>query len=178
VLEQLWTRPAVEVISLASGDPVGPTRGAVPSMATVGLSFRTVPGQKAAAVADQLRQWVAERLDGRVDYDLTVSEKIAQDAYETPGDLPALAALSAAMADGFGKPPGRMGNAGGGPAELLSRKLSAPVLFFGIGLPEDRWHDSDERVAVDMLVAGAVSLAHFWPRLADLDHPAGAEVAQ
>jgi hypothetical protein len=45
-------------------------------------------------------------------------------------------------------------------------------------LPEDRWHDSDERVAVDMLVAGAASLAHFWPRLADLDHPAGAEVAQ
>jgi hypothetical protein len=28
-----------------------------------------------------------------------------------------------------------------------------------------------------MLVAGAASLAHFWPRLADLDRPAGAEVA-
>jgi acetylornithine deacetylase/succinyl-diaminopimelate desuccinylase-like protein len=70
-----------------------------------------------------------------------------------------------------------MGNAGGGPAELLSRKLGAPVLFFGIGLPEDRWHDSDERVAVDMLVSGAASLAYFWPRLAGLDRPAGGEVA-
>ncbi|GGQ71534.1 M20/M25/M40 family metallo-hydrolase [Couchioplanes azureus] len=169
VLEQLWTRPAVEVISLVSGDAVGASRAAVPAVATANLSIRTVAGQKAATVADQLRRWVAERLDGRVDYDLTVSEETAQEPYETPADLPALEALSAAMEDGFGKAPGRMGNAGGGPAELLSRMLDAPVMFFGIGLPEDRWHDSDERVAIQMLVNGAATLGSLWRRLGDLD---------
>jgi acetylornithine deacetylase/succinyl-diaminopimelate desuccinylase-like protein len=71
------------------------------------------------------------------------------------------------MRDGFGQEPGRMGNAGGGPAELLSRVLDAPLLFFGVGLPDDRWHDSDERVSVEMMVKGAATMAHLWPRLAD-----------
>nr|WP_308129169.1 M20/M25/M40 family metallo-hydrolase [Actinoplanes polyasparticus] len=134
-------------------------------MATARLSIRTSAGQRAATVEKQLRQWVASRLDDRVDYDLTISEQISQEPYRTPGDLPALAVLAAAMEEGFGRRPGRMGNAGGGPAELLARKLGAPDLFFGIGLPEDRWHD-DERVSIQMLLNGAATLAHFWRRLA------------
>jgi acetylornithine deacetylase/succinyl-diaminopimelate desuccinylase-like protein len=49
----------------------------------------------------------------------------------------------------------------------MSRVLGAPVVFFGTGLPEDRWHDSDERVSVEVLVNGAATLAHLWQRLAD-----------
>ena len=60
-----------------------------------------------------------------------------------------------------------MGNAGAGPAELLARTLDAPVLFFGTGLIEDRWHDSDEKASIDVLLAGAATLAHLWPRLAE-----------
>ncbi|WP_250007225.1 M20/M25/M40 family metallo-hydrolase [Actinoplanes sp. M2I2] len=166
VLERLWERPAVEVIGMLAGDPVGLPRAAVPATATARLSIRTATGQRAATVEKQLRQWVAARLDDRVEYDLTISEQISQEPYRTPGDLPALATLAAAMEEGFGKRPGRMGNAGGGPAELLTRKLGAPVLFFGVGLPEDRWHDDDERVSIRMLLDGAATLAHFWHGLA------------
>jgi acetylornithine deacetylase/succinyl-diaminopimelate desuccinylase-like protein len=83
-----------------------------------------------------------------------------------PHDHPAVAHLAAAMQDGFGCPAGRMGNAGGGPAALLAGELGAPVLFFGTGLPQDRWHDSDERVSLDVLTAGAATLAALWSRLA------------
>jgi acetylornithine deacetylase/succinyl-diaminopimelate desuccinylase-like protein len=166
VLERLWTRPAVEIISLLAGDPVGVTRSAIPAVATASLSFRTVPDQKAADVAKQLERWVADNIGDTVEYDLTIGDQTAQEPYRTPGEHPALAALTAAMRDGFGREPGRMGNAGGGPAELLSRVLDAPVLFFGTGLPEDRWHDSDERLSVEMLINGAATLAHLWPRLA------------
>jgi acetylornithine deacetylase/succinyl-diaminopimelate desuccinylase-like protein len=31
---------------------------------------------------------------------------------------------------------------------------------------EDRWHDSDESVRVDVLLKGAATLALFWPALA------------
>ncbi|GAA3287186.1 hypothetical protein GCM10020218_050380 [Dactylosporangium vinaceum] len=165
VLEQLWTRPAAEVLTLLAGDPVGAARGAIPSAATAGLSIRTVAGQKATDVADQLRRWVAANLPDTVDYELTLSERTTGDAYESPPDHPAVLALAAAMEDGFGRPAGRMGNAGGGPAELLARTIGAPLVFFGTGLPEDRWHDSDERVSVDMLLKGAATLAHFWERL-------------
>ena len=73
-----------------------------------------------------------------------------------------------AMRDGFGVPAGRMGNAGGGPAELLSCVIGAPVLFFGTGLPEHHRHDSDERTSIDVLLAGAASLASLRPRLCKL----------
>jgi acetylornithine deacetylase/succinyl-diaminopimelate desuccinylase-like protein len=43
--------------------------------------------------------------------------------------------------------------------------------MFGTGLPEDRWHDSDERISVDVLLAGAATLASFWSRLASSFHP-------
>jgi acetylornithine deacetylase/succinyl-diaminopimelate desuccinylase-like protein len=38
-------------------------------------------------------------------------------------------------------------------------------VFFGTGLPEDHWHDSNERVSVDVLLAGAATMAAFWDRL-------------
>ncbi|QFZ21322.1 M20/M25/M40 family metallo-hydrolase [Saccharothrix syringae] len=165
-LERLWTRPTLEVLSLIAGDPIGPPRGAIPAVAAADLSIRTVPDQKAADVVEQLRRWVARNIGDHVDYELTVAE-ITQEPYRTPDDLPALDALAAAMREGFGAPVGRMGNAGGGPAALLAEALGAPVVFFGTGLPEDRWHDSDERVSVDVLLAGATTLARLWPRLAD-----------
>jgi acetylornithine deacetylase/succinyl-diaminopimelate desuccinylase-like protein len=173
VLERLWLRPAVEILTVLAGDPAGPPLATVPAVATAELSVRTVGGQTTSAVADSLRRWVAEGL-GDVPHELTVSTETAQEPYETPDGLPALTALAEAMRDGFGVVPGRMGNAGGGPAEWMSRKLGAPLVFFGTGLPEDRWHDDDERVSVDMLVNGAATLAHFWRRLGSSgDRPAG-----
>ncbi|MEU8612494.1 M20/M25/M40 family metallo-hydrolase [Actinoplanes sp. NPDC048791] len=166
VLEKLWTRPAAEIISMVAGDPVGVTRSAIPAVASATISIRTVAGQRCADVAEQLRRWVAGTISDTVDYRLTVAEETMQEPYETPQDLPALEALAAAVEDGFGVPAGRMGNAGGGPAELLARQLDAPLIFFGVGLPEDRWHDSDERVSIDMLVNGAATLAYLWQRLA------------
>jgi acetylornithine deacetylase/succinyl-diaminopimelate desuccinylase-like protein len=165
VLERLWIRPAIEVLTVAAGDPVGPSRAAVPAVATADISIRTVPDQRVADIAEQLRRWVADNLSDRVEYELTVGVEAGQDAYRTPEDHPAVAALADAMQEGFGRPVGRMGNAGGGPADLLVRELGAPIVFFGTGLPEDRWHDSDERISIDVLMAGAATLAAFWARL-------------
>ncbi|MEX5305889.1 M20/M25/M40 family metallo-hydrolase [Kocuria sp. CPCC 205258] len=165
VLERLWERPALEVIALVAGDPVGVSRATIPSMAAMDLSIRTVVGQKVHEVAEQLRHWVGERVGEGYGYDLSISVETAQEAYRTP-DTPAIGALDRAMAAGFGVGEvGRMGNAGGGPAELLATTLQAPVVFFGAGLVEDNWHDSDESVRTDLLTAGAATLAHLWEDL-------------
>ncbi|WP_433201119.1 M20/M25/M40 family metallo-hydrolase [Dactylosporangium sp. CS-047395] len=166
VPERLWARPAAEVLSLVAGDLGGPSRGAVPAVAAATISIRTVPDQRAEVVAEQLRRWVAATISDRVRYELTVAGRISADPYRTPAGHPAVAVLAAAMAEGFGTGTvGRMGNAGSGPADLLARKLAAPVLFFGTGLPEDAWHDSDESAAIDLLLAGAATLCAFWQRL-------------
>ncbi|WP_432514221.1 M20/M25/M40 family metallo-hydrolase [Kineococcus sp. SYSU DK001] len=166
VPERLYLRPAAEVTALLAGDPVGPSQGAIPAVATADLSIRTVPGQTVAAVADQLRRWVADRIDDRVAYRLEVKEESGQEPYATPPDLPALDVLHEAAEEGFGRPVGRMRNAGGSPAALIASTLDLPLLFFGTGLPEDNWHDSDESVDVDVLLAGVVTLARFWSGLA------------
>ncbi|MBD1542613.1 M20 family dipeptidase [Arthrobacter sp. IA7] len=164
VPERLWERPAVEVIAMAAGDPIGVARAAVPSMASADLSIRTVSGQKVHEVAKQLRRWVAENISDRYAYGLSIETETAQEAYRTP-DCAYVEALSMAMARGFGAEVGRMGNAGGGPADLLSSALNVPVVFFGTGLVEDNWHDSDESVNVDVLKAGAATLAFLWDEL-------------
>jgi acetylornithine deacetylase/succinyl-diaminopimelate desuccinylase-like protein len=141
-------------------------------VANASISIRTVPNQRVERVADQLRRWVAERISDRVDYELTIPVESGQEPYRTPPDTPALAALRAAMADGWNcevEEVGTMGNAGGSPASLLHDVTGAPIVFFGTGLPEDHWHDSDESVLIELLQAGAATLASLWPRLARLD---------
>ncbi|WP_458108784.1 M20/M25/M40 family metallo-hydrolase [Arthrobacter sp. R3-55] len=165
VLEQLWERPALEVIALVAGDPVGVKRATVPSMASVDLTIRTVAGQTVPEVAFQVRHWFETMKSNHYDYQLAVDTETAQEPYRTP-ENPVLDALSIAMAKGFDVDEvGRMGNAGGGPAELLSTALDVPVVFFGTGLVEDNWHDSDESVCVDILRAGAATLAFLWDEL-------------
>ncbi len=100
---------------------------------------------------------------------LSVDLETAQEPYWTP-DHPAVFVLERAMARGFRSPEvGRMGNAGGGPATLLAKSLDASVLFFGTGLVEDHWHDSDESANLGVLVNGAVTLACFWDELARME---------
>ena len=169
VPERLWLRPAVEVTALIAGDPVGLSSAAVPSVASVDLSFRTVPGQRVEKVAEQLRQWIQDTVGENYGHTLSVDLETAQEPYRTP-EHPAVSALERAMAGGFRTGTvGRMGNAGGGPAELLSRSLDTPVLFFGTGLVEDHWHDSDESVNLEVLMNGAVTLACFWDELARME---------
>ncbi|MFS0704011.1 M20/M25/M40 family metallo-hydrolase [Cellulomonas sp. 179-A 9B4 NHS] len=169
-LERLWLRPSAEVLSIVAGDVTDPPRGAIPSVAGATFSIRTVPDQRVGTVSEQLRAWVAAELGDGVEHELSLPVESGQDPYVTPEDVPALVALRAAMADGWRVDRvGRMRNAGGSPASLLHDVTGAPIVFFGTGLPEDNWHDSDESVSVAMLHAGTATLASFWQRLAALD---------
>lgn len=165
VPERLWARPAIEVISLLAGDPDGLERSVIPREATASLSMRTVPDQRLPVVADQLRAFVADVMPEGATYELTVDERIGQEPYVSPHG-PVLDALERALAQGYGRPvQGRMGNAGGGPADLLTQRFGAPVYFLGTGLPEDHWHASDESIDLTMLHQGAATIAHLWREL-------------
>ncbi|WP_108250010.1 M20/M25/M40 family metallo-hydrolase [Planctomonas deserti] len=166
--ERLWARPSLEVLSVLAGDPEGIPRAVIPSQAKAEFNIRTVPGQRVAAVAEQIRAYFAEAMPDGVDYTLEVAEESGQEPYVTP-DGEELQALERAATRSHGGPvSGRMGNAGGGPAELLGRVLEAPVIFVGTGLPEDHWHASDESIEVDMLLRSAVTIAHLWSELGEL----------
>jgi len=164
-LERLWLRPSLEVLSLLAGDPEGIARAVIPSRAQATLNIRTVPGQRVAEVAAQLRSFVEQRVPATVSYTLELDEETGQEPYVTP-DGPALGALKRALASGFGREAvGSMGNAGGGPADLLAETLGTEVVFLGTGLPEDHWHASDESIDVEMLERGAATIAYLWDEL-------------
>jgi acetylornithine deacetylase/succinyl-diaminopimelate desuccinylase-like protein len=154
------------VTAVTGGDATGPSRGALPSLVTASLQLSLVPDQDPGEAGEQLRRWVSERISDRVAWNLTVAGEVSQPGYATPLDHPALPVLAEAMSAAFGFEVGWMRNGGSGPAALLEKCVGAPVLFFGTGLPEDRWHDSDESVLVDVLLKGAATLALFWPALA------------
>ena len=165
VAELLWARPGIEIISVQGGDTEGLPRAVIPASATASLSIRLVDGQRPEAVGEQLERWVEAEARG-IRTELSISWKTPEVPYRTP-DHPAVDALDEAMRVGFGvESVGRMGNAGGGPAELLARTLDAPLVFFGTGLVSDRWHASDECVRLDVLEQGAATLAASWPRVA------------
>ncbi|MFJ4778115.1 M20/M25/M40 family metallo-hydrolase [Streptomyces sp. NPDC088762] len=161
IQERIWFRPSAEVSSMVGGDPEEPARGVIPAAASADLLLRLVPDQSADEVAEQLGRWLEGHGGKSFQYDLEVSST-KSDPYTTPADLPALAVLRRSMADAFGGPPRRMGNGGAAPAAQLSRAMEAPVLFFGTGLLDDRWHGPDEKVEAQALIRGAHTLAAFY----------------
>lgn len=165
--ERLYVRPSADVLSLLSGDPVGSSRGTIAATASAQVLFALVPDQDPDTISEQIRAWVTDAMPDYVDYDLTLSETTNQPPYATPPDHPALAVLSDAMSEAWGRPAARMRNAGAAPATLLVDHVGAPQVFFGTGLPNDRWHSSDESVHLGVLFNGAVTMGLFWARLGE-----------
>jgi acetylornithine deacetylase/succinyl-diaminopimelate desuccinylase-like protein len=168
VYERLWIRPALEVIKITAGDVDGQSRAVIPRSATASISIRLVDSQRPEQVGELLDRWLADRMP-RDQWSLELTLDTAGPPYRTPDDHPAVAALAESMAEAWDVPVedvGRMGNGGGGPADLLVRELDAPIVFFGTGLVEDHWHAPDESVRLDVLRLGAHTLAAWWSRLA------------
>ncbi|MGW7458028.1 M20/M25/M40 family metallo-hydrolase [Streptomyces sp. NPDC054797] len=165
VPQRLWTRPSAEVARLTAGRTDAPALGLIPARASADLLFRLVPDQRADRVADQLRAWLDAHRRPDFTYDLEVSSTIS-DPYRTPSDHPALASLTRAASHAYGAPARYIGNGGATPAAQLARACDAPVLFFGTGLPGDRWHAAEERVEIEALRLGVRTLACFLGELA------------
>ncbi|MFF8259119.1 M20/M25/M40 family metallo-hydrolase [Streptomyces virginiae] len=164
VPERLWTRPSAEVARLTAGRTDAPALGLIPAAASADLLFRLVPDQRADRVADQLRAWVEGHRRPGYTYDLDISSTIS-DPYRTPQEHPALAALHRAVGHAYGAPARSIGNGGATPAAQLARACDAPVLFFGTGLPGDRWHGPEERVEIRALSLGTRALTRFLGEL-------------
>lgn len=165
VPERLWIRPSAEVARLTAGRTDMPSLGLIPPEAGAELLVRLVPDQRADRVAEQLRAWLEARRRPGYRYALDISPT-SSDPYRTPPDHPALAALTRAVGHAYGAPARPIGNGGAAPAAQLARACDAPVLFFGTGLPADRWHGPDESVEIEALRLGIRALARFLGELA------------
>jgi acetylornithine deacetylase/succinyl-diaminopimelate desuccinylase-like protein len=57
---------------------------------------------------------------------------------------------------------------GSGPEAGLQAAVGAPLVFLGVGLPDDQIHAPNEKVTLSMLYRGAEAAALLWDKLAAL----------
>jgi acetylornithine deacetylase/succinyl-diaminopimelate desuccinylase-like protein len=167
-LERLGARPTAEVNGLGGGYQGKGHKTIVPSDAFVKLSFRLVADQDPAKIIDGVDRFVAahtpEGIAAHVDW-----EGSGVRACVVPIDTPAYHALSEAISrafDGADVLPTREG--GSGPEAGLQHAVDAPLVFLGVGLPDDQIHAPNEKVTLSMLFKGAEAAAHLWDGFAAL----------
>jgi acetylornithine deacetylase/succinyl-diaminopimelate desuccinylase-like protein len=167
-LERLGARPTAEVNGIGGGYQGAGGKTIVPSDAFVKLSFRLVAHQVPAKIINAVEEFVAAHTPDGIE---------AKIEWEGPGvapclvplDTPAYQALAAAISQAFdGRPvlPTREG--GSGPEAAIQQALGAPMVFLGVGLPDDQIHAPNEKVNLSMLYKGAEASALLWDGLARL----------
>jgi acetylornithine deacetylase/succinyl-diaminopimelate desuccinylase-like protein len=163
-LERIWARPTAEVNGVWGGHTGPGARTIVPAEAHAKISFRLVADQRPAEVLEQLRGWLADQVPPGIDWELYDLGGVRPCV--TAPHHPAVRAVSRAVARAFEAEVLYTREGGSGPEADLADILGAPLVFLGVGLPEDRAHAPDESVDVHRLVTGAEAAAYLWADLA------------
>ena len=163
-LERVWTRPTCDVTGITVGYGGAGIKTIVPAGGGAKVTFRLVPDQEPAVVAESFRRYVADRIPDGVDVMITPAGAVAPSL--TPVEHPYVAALCRAIERIWGKPPLFTREGGSGPEEALGRVLGAPVLYLGVGLPDDRIHAPNERMVMDQFWRGLLAAGELWHEIA------------
>jgi acetylornithine deacetylase/succinyl-diaminopimelate desuccinylase-like protein len=164
-LERVWTRPTCDVTGITSGYGGDGIKTIVPAEGGVKITFRLVPDQVPAKVAEAFDRFVADHVPEGVEVTIR-PEGGGVGPSLTPVDHPYVGGLSRAIERVWDRAPLFTREGGSGPEEALGRVLDAPVLFLGVGLPGDRIHAPNERMVMDQFWRGLLAAGELWHELA------------
>lgn len=162
-LERVWSRPTCDVVGFTGGYGGEGVKTVVPAFANAKLTFRLVPDQDPAKVSEAFCRWVAGKVPDGVGCVITPLGAVAPAL--TPQGHPAVSALCRAVERVWGKAPLFTREGGSGPEEALGRVLEAPVLYLGVGLPDDRFHAPNERLVMHQFWKGLLAAGELWLEL-------------
>jgi len=165
--DRIWTRPTCDVTGLTSGYAGEGAKTIVPSEARMKVTFRLVPDQDPADVTEQFEAWLSDRVPGGVDVECH-REGDGVRPVVTAWDHPALRAAARVVGRVWGHDAVPTREGGSGPEEALARVLSAPLVFLGVGLPDDRIHAPDEKLSWEQFERGLLAVGELWFELAAL----------
>jgi acetylornithine deacetylase/succinyl-diaminopimelate desuccinylase-like protein len=135
-----------------------------------------VPDQLPARVAEAFGRFVGEHVPEGTEVTVTPEGGGVAPSL-TPVDHPYVGALTRAIERVWGRAPLFTREGGSGPEEALGRVLDAPVLFLGVGLPDDRIHAPNERMVMDQFWRGLLAAGELWHELAAVGTPSEAEAS-
>jgi acetylornithine deacetylase/succinyl-diaminopimelate desuccinylase-like protein len=166
--ERIGARPTAEINGIWGGYTGAGGKTIIPTDGYAKLSFRLVGAQQPTKIIDAVEAFVAANTpDGvTVTFDW---EGAGVAPCTVPTDTPAYAALTRALSaafDGTEVLPVREG--GSGPEASIQTTLDVPMVFLGVGLPDDQIHAPNEKVSLSMLHRGAEAAAYLWDDFARL----------
>jgi acetylornithine deacetylase/succinyl-diaminopimelate desuccinylase-like protein len=164
-LERIWARPTAEINGVWGGHTGPGGKTIIPREAHAKLSFRLVPRQEPAEIADALRAYVARRTPAGITATVTPDGPGVRPS-SAPIDSTAVLAARRAMQRAFGREILFTREGGSGPEADLADILGAPLVFVAVGLDEDRIHAPNERIDLARLLKGAEAAAYLWDELA------------
>ncbi len=163
-LERMWVRPTADINGIWGGYQGPGSKTVIAAEAGAKVSFRLVPGQDPAAVADSFRRFVAERAPA--DAKATVEIFNHSPGIEIAAGGRFLTAAQAALSDEFGRPAVLMGSGGSIPVvEGLRRVLGIDSLLMGFGLDDDQVHSPNEKFEWSCFRRGIRSHVRFLAHL-------------
>jgi acetylornithine deacetylase/succinyl-diaminopimelate desuccinylase-like protein len=164
LLERIWTRPTCDVTGIAVGYAGAGVKTIVPAHGRFTATFRLVPDQDPDRIGAAFEAWIQDQVPAGVEVEVTRMGGVAPAL--TPVDHPAMAGLCRVVERVWGKAPVFTRIGGSGPEEALGRILSAPVLYLGVALPDDRFHAPNERMVMDQFWKGLLAAGELFGELA------------
>jgi len=158
--ERATIRPALIVEGLTGGYTGPSGKAVIPDRALARLGARLVPDQDPAEIAQLLRRHLVSVTPPAVRARLTVTG--GSRPVLIPRRHAAMAAASRAVEHVWGAPPVFMRSGGSiAVVEQLRRRLGAPIVLLGFGLPDDAIHAPNERIHLPTLFRGVDTVAAF-----------------
>ncbi|HXW62940.1 MAG TPA: dipeptidase [Candidatus Acidoferrales bacterium] len=167
IVEQLWTRPTLEVNGIWGGYTGEGAKTVIPSKAYAKLSTRLVPNQDPVKIAKLVERHVQKLLPKTVTHRFEVlsTGKPWVAPYTHPIFQKAIHALEA----GFGKKAVFIREGGSIPfVTQMHDTFKVPCVLLGFGLPDENAHAPDEHIELENYFAGIKSVALFYGQLATL----------
>lgn len=165
VVEQIGTRPTLEINGIWGGFTGAGFKTVIPSEAHAKISCRLVPDQDPAQIGSKLETYLRQLAPQTVEIDL----KTKQHAPATLVDLnaPQMQAAVQAYTQTFGTPPVFTREGGSIPvATVLQQTLKAPIIFMGFGLPDDNLHAPNEKFHLPNFYRGIETSIAFLQNVA------------
>jgi acetylornithine deacetylase/succinyl-diaminopimelate desuccinylase-like protein len=164
-VEQLWTRPTLELNGLWGGYQGEGAKTVIPSKAYAKFSTRLVPGQDPKKIAKLVEKHVRKLLPKAVHckFDVLSTGK----PWSAPYHAPIFQKAQLALQKGFNKKAVFIREGGSIPfVTQMYDTFKVPCVLIGFGLPDENAHAPDEHLLLENYFNGIKAIAYFYQDLA------------